>query len=115
MIIRGGHNIFPARIEELAIKHPGIAKAAAFPVPDERLGERVCLAVLATGEGVPPVDALLGHLFDLGLSKFDMPEYFLEMEVFPLTASGKILKRELTEWAKLGRITPAPVRFVEPS
>ena len=113
MIIRGGHNIFPAKIEDLAIKHPGIAKAAAFPVPDERLGERVCLAVLATGDGAPPVDALLGHLFDLGLSKFDMPEYFVEMEEFPLTASGKILKRELTEWAKQGRITLAPVRFVE--
>ena len=114
MIIRGGHNIFPAKIEDLAIKHPGVSKAAAFPVPDERLGERVCLSVLASGEGAPPVEALLRHLFDLGLSKYDMPEYFLEMEAFPLTASGKILKRELAEWAKSGRIEPTPIRFVEP-
>jgi acyl-CoA synthetase len=114
MIIRGGHNIFPAKIEDLAIKHPGVAKAAAFPVPDERLGERVCLSVLATGEGAPPPGDLLRHLFDLGLSKYDMPEFFLEMPEFPLTASGKILKRELAEWAKTGRIKPTPVRFVEP-
>jgi acyl-CoA synthetase len=114
MIIRGGHNIFPAKIEDLAIKHPGVSKAAAFPVPDERLGERVCLSVLAAGEGAPSADELLRHLFDLGLSKYDMPEFFLEMEDFPLTASGKILKRELAEWAKGGRIKPAPVRFVEP-
>ncbi len=33
------------------------------------------------------------------------------MDAFPLTASGKILKRELVEWAKNGRIQPAPVRW----
>jgi acyl-CoA synthetase len=115
LIIRGGHNIYPAKIEDLAIKHPGIAKAAAFPVPDERLGERVCLSVLPSDDAAPPpVAELLRHLFDLGLSKFDMPEYFLVMTEFPLTASGKILKRELAEWAKSGRITPEPVRFEVP-
>ena len=115
MIIRGGHNIYPAKIEDLAIKHPGIAKAAAFPVPDQRLGERVCLSVLPSGDAAsPPVAELLQHLFDLGLSKYDMPEYFLAMTEFPLTASGKILKRELAEWAKSGRITPEPVRFEAP-
>ena len=40
-----------------------------------------------------------------------MPEYFIAMDAFPLTASGKILKRELVEWAKTGRIAPAPCRF----
>jgi len=114
MIIRGGHNIFPAKIEDLAIKHPGIAKAAAFPVPDERLGERICLAVMAGGDGAPTPEEALRHLYDLGLSKYDMPEFFLEMADFPLTASGKILKRALADWARSGRIQPAPVRFVEP-
>ena len=47
-----------------------------------------------------------------GLSKFDMPEYFLRMSAFPLTASGKILKRELVEWAKAGKIAPQPCRWV---
>jgi acyl-CoA synthetase len=115
MIIRGGHNIFPTKIEDLAIKHPGIAKAAAFPVADERLGERVCLAVLASSQGAPDVETLLRHLFNLGLSKYDMPEFFLEMDAFPLTASGKILKRELAELAKSGKIQPVSVRFVEPA
>ena len=40
-----------------------------------------------------------------------MPEYFLALEEFPLTASGKILKRELAEMAKRGEIAPQPVRF----
>ena len=40
---------------------------------------------------------LLDHLFEVGLSKFDMPEFFIAMDAFPLTASGKILKRELRD------------------
>ena len=40
-----------------------------------------------------------------------MPEYFIRMEVFPLTASGKILKRALVDQARSGEIVPVPVRF----
>ena len=111
LIIRGGHNIHPSRIENLALKHAAVLKAAAYPVADQRLGERVCLAIIQReGVQVAP-DQLLTHLNDAGLSKYDMPEFFICMDAFPLTASGKILKRELVEWTKAGRITPAPVRF----
>ena len=113
IIIRGGKNIHPKKIEDLAIKHPNVEKAAAFPVPDERLGERVCLAVMPTG-GTPEGQNVLGHLFEEGLSIYDMPEYYMVMNDFPLTASGKILKRELAEWAKEGRIAPDPIRFEKP-
>ena len=113
IIIRGGKNIHPKKIEDLAIKHPNVEKAAAFPVPDERLGERVCLAVMSSG-GEPEGQDVLGHLFDQGLSIYDMPEYYMVMTDFPLTASGKILKRELTEWAKDGRLKPDPIRFTKP-
>jgi acyl-CoA synthetase len=37
-----------------------------------------------------------------------VPEYYLAMDAFPLTPSGKILKRELVEWARVARITPEP-------
>jgi acyl-CoA synthetase len=111
LIIRGGHNIHPARIEELTMRHKSVAKCAAFAVADQRLGERVCLSVIwHEGEGDEP-DAMLSHLSAEGLSKYDMPEYFIAMEAYPLTASGKILKRELVEWAKSGRIAPTPVRW----
>ncbi len=109
LIIRGGHNIYPAHIEALAMRNPRVARCAAFPVPDERLGERVCLAVI--GEIGP--DELLAHLATEGLSKFDMPEWFLRTEHFPLTASGKILKRDLVGMAKRGELTLQPVRFKE--
>jgi acyl-CoA synthetase len=111
LIIRGGYNIHPAHIENLALKHPAVLKAAAFPVPDERLGERVCLAVIARDGTHVDGDELLHHLAGAGLSKYDMPEHFIALDAFPLTASGKILKRELIEWAKSGRIRPAAVRW----
>jgi acyl-CoA synthetase len=111
LIIRGGHNIHPARIEDLAMRHAAIARCAAFAVADQRLGEKVCLAVIPHDrESVEP-EELLTHLHRAGLSRYDMPEYFIAMESFPLTASGKILKRELVEWAKDGRIMPTPVHW----
>ena len=111
LIIRGGHNIHPARIEDLAHRHPAVHKAAAFGVPDARLGEKACLTViLREGISLSPGE-MLEHLHSAGLSKYDMPEYFLALESFPLTPSGKILKRELVEWAKSGRIAPQPVRW----
>jgi acyl-CoA synthetase len=111
LIIRGGHNIHPAHIENLVLRHPHVAKAAAYPVADERLGERVCLAVIARDSAAVEAMALLEHLHAAGLSKYDMPEFFIALDAFPLTASGKILKRELVEWTKTGRIQPQPVRW----
>lgn len=111
VIIRGGHNIFPAKIESLAMQHPAIARAAALPVPDERLGERVCLAVmLRPGKALEP-EALLAHLDEAGLSRYDMPEFYLDLPEIPLTASGKILKRAVQAEVEAGRVTPRPVRF----
>ena len=115
LIIRGGHNIHPAKIEDLAMRHAAVARVAAFPVPDERLGEKVCLSVIFhDGAGAAP-DELLLHLHEAGLSRYDMPEYFVTMDVYPMTASGKILKRELAEWARSGKIRPMPVRWSETS
>jgi len=107
LIIRGGHNIYPSHIEALALRHSGVTKAACFPVADERLGERVCIAV--TGD--VRADDLLAHLAAEGLSKYDMPEYFIRLDEFPLTASGKILKRELIDMVKRGDLAPEFVRF----
>jgi acyl-CoA synthetase len=49
------------------------------------------------------------HLRDQGISKYDMPEYFVRLEEFPLTASGKILKRELTLKVRRGELRPVPL------
>jgi acyl-CoA synthetase len=107
LIIRGGHHIYPSHIEALALRGGLVQKAVCFPVPDERLGERVCIAVV----GKIKLDDLLQHLAAEGLSPYDMPEYFLRMEAFPLTASGKILKRELVDMVRRGELAPHSVRL----
>jgi acyl-CoA synthetase len=115
LIIRGGHNIHPARIEDLTHRHPDVVKAAVFPIADDRLGERVCLSILQRAGATIDPQQVLQHLHEVGLSKYDMPEYFIVLPAFPLTASGKILKRELIEMTKRGDIKPSPVRWKAPS
>jgi acyl-CoA synthetase len=111
VIIRGGHNIYPARIEAPAMRHGAVERAAVIPIPDERLGEKACLAVvMRDGQEVTP-DELLSHLDEAGLSRFDMPEYFLRIDRLPLTPNGKVLKRELIEAVQRGDLRPLPVRF----
>jgi acyl-CoA synthetase (AMP-forming)/AMP-acid ligase II len=111
IIIRGGHNIHPAHIEELATRHPAVRRAAAVPVKDHRLGEKVCLAVVfGDGKSATP-EELLSHLDAAGLSKFDMPEFYLRLDEIPLTPNGKMLKRAIVDWIKDGKVTPQPVRF----
>ena len=110
VIIRGGHNIYPARIEDLAMRHPAVERVAAVPVADERLGEKVCLAVMwRAGARVAPTE-MLGHLDAMGLSKYDMPEYFLDVDQIPLTPSGKIRKRDIADAIAQGSAIPTPVR-----
>ena len=89
--------VFPAQSSENRLKRR----------PHDRLGERVCLAILGTTEA----DVVLQHLADEGLSKYDMPEYFVRMADFPLTASGKILKRELVEMVRRNDLAVEPCRY----
>jgi acyl-CoA synthetase len=110
IIIRGGHNIHPARIEDLALRHQGILRAAAIPVADDRLGERVCLAIVPRHDAPPTGEEMVAHLREEGLSKYDLPEFFVILAEFPLTASGKILKRSLIDWHRAGRFTPIEIR-----
>ena len=79
LIIRGGHNIYPAHIEALALRHGQVGRVACFPVADARLGERACIAV----SGSAAAHDLLEHLGREGLSKYDMPEYFLRLDGIP--------------------------------
>jgi acyl-CoA synthetase (AMP-forming)/AMP-acid ligase II len=111
VIIRGGHNIYPAKIEALAATHHAIQRAAAVPVPDQRLGERVCLAVMFRPGKTAGPEEILKHLDDVGLSKYDMPEFFVEVDEIPLTASGKARKRDVVDWIAEGRAKPVAIRW----
>ncbi|HEX3414305.1 MAG TPA: class I adenylate-forming enzyme family protein [Stellaceae bacterium] len=110
IIVRGGRNICPGTIEALALRCDGVEKAAAFAIPDARLGERVCLAlVVRPGMQLDPVH-LLRDLENAGLAKYNLPEFLLSVAAMPLTPSGKIIKRELMRWVAEGEVQPIPLR-----
>jgi acyl-CoA synthetase len=56
-------------------------------------------------------ESILEHLGASGLPRYDMPEFILPLSEMPLTASGKLLKRELVQRVAEGRVRPLPVRF----
>ena len=50
VIIRGGENMSPGEIEDVAISHPGVRDAAAIGVPCREWGEKVVLLIVADGD-----------------------------------------------------------------
>jgi acyl-CoA synthetase (AMP-forming)/AMP-acid ligase II len=111
VINRGGRKIYPTRIEELALRYAGLDKAAAFPVADPRLGERICLAVVPRDGAAFDPDQVLRQLQLAGLPRSEMPEFLVRLDRMPLTASGKIVKRELASGVAEGRLTLLPARL----
>jgi acyl-CoA synthetase len=115
VIIRGGRNIYPVPIEALAIGCDGVERAAAFGLADPRLGERVCLALVPCRDRQIDPERVLQQLDDAGLATYAMPEFIMTVPELPLTASGKVLKRELLRWVEEGCVRPVPVRFRSPA
>lgn len=109
LIVRGGHNINPNLLEDLALRHPAIDLAAAIPVPDARLGERACLAVMFEDGAAASAGEILAHLADEGLSRYDMPEFWLPLAEIPLMPNGKMEKREIIRRISDGVLSPQPV------
>jgi fatty-acyl-CoA synthase len=95
LIIRGGHNIDPAMIEEALLKHPAIALAAAVGQPDEHAGELpVAYVTLKPGAAVT-AQALQEAARELVPERAAVPVRIDVLERMPLTPIGKIAKAEL--------------------
>lgn len=109
LIVRGGHNINPNLLEDLALRHPAIDLVAAIPLPDDRLGERACLAVMFEDGQSVPASEILTHLADEGLSRYDMPEFWLPLDDIPLMPNGKMEKLEIIRRVRDGSLVPEPV------
>lgn len=96
MIIRGGENLYPAEIENVILTYPDIAEAAVIGVPDLKWGETVaCFVRTTTGR---PIDqeALKAFCRDR-LSPQKTPIHWIQVQEWPMTASGKIQKFILKE------------------
>jgi acyl-coenzyme A synthetase/AMP-(fatty) acid ligase len=98
IIRRGGVTIVPAEIEPVLTRHAAIHEAAVVPLPDDRLGERACAAiVLEPGATAPTLPELQEFLAAEGLSKYLWPESIEVFSDFPRTSSLKPIKREIVK------------------
>lgn len=105
MIIRGGENLFPAEIENAMLEHDAIAEVAVVGVPDEKWGEQVACFMRANGNAGPDGAALKAFIRER-LSPQKTPVYWIYVEEWPLTGSGKIQKFKLREAFERGEFTP---------
>jgi fatty-acyl-CoA synthase len=96
MIIRGGENLFPAEIENAMLEHNDIAQVAVVGVPDDVYGEQVACFMQARGDN-RPAPAQLKAFIRERLSPQKTPQYWIWVEAWPLTGSGKIQKFVLAE------------------
>ena len=95
IINRGGVKINPTDIENLLQANPAIVLAAVVPMPDEVLGERICVfATLAPGASIT-FEEMTTYLAENGVAKMRWPERLEIIDEMPLTPTRKIQKGEL--------------------
>ena len=94
MIIRGGFNVYPREIEEVLYEHPAVATAAVVGVPHAELGEEVAAAVTLKPGQSASEDELRDFVKEQ-VAPYKYPRIVWVTSELPLTATGKILKREI--------------------
>lgn len=94
VITRGGETVSALDLEEHLITHPGIWSAAAVPLPDEFLGEKICAVVVFSGAPVSLAD-LNAYLDGRGVAAHSRPDTLVAVPSLPTTAVGKIDKKAI--------------------
>jgi long-chain acyl-CoA synthetase len=94
MIIRGGLNVYPREVEEVMMQHESISLVAVIGIPDEEYGEEI-KACVVLNEGA---DITAEELIDWTknrIAAYKYPRVIEFVSALPMSATGKILKREL--------------------
>ncbi|MGW0593751.1 class I adenylate-forming enzyme family protein [Streptosporangium sp. NPDC002607] len=99
-IIRGGENIAPAEVEDVILDHPAVAEVAVAGVDDNEWGHRiVAFVVVRSGHSVDGEDIRAWVRARLRSSR--TPDDVVFLGELPQTATGKILRRELVQRARV--------------
>ncbi|TDD73371.1 long-chain-fatty-acid--CoA ligase [Actinomadura rubrisoli] len=94
MIIRGGYNVYPRELEEVLMTHPQVSLAAVVGVAHPSHGEEVKAYVIRTPDATVTEDELVAWGREQ-FAGYKYPRIVEFREELPMTATGKILKREL--------------------
>ncbi|MGN9910122.1 FadD3 family acyl-CoA ligase [Phytohabitans sp. LJ34] len=97
MFIVGGFNAYPAEIEQVVVRHPGVAEAAVIGVPDERLGEVGRAFVVPRPGAAGDLAAELIEYCRANLANYKVPRSVVLVAALPRNASGKVMKAALRE------------------
>ncbi|HYX29670.1 MAG TPA: acyl--CoA ligase [Pyrinomonadaceae bacterium] len=92
LINRGGEKISPREIDETLLRHPAVAEACCFGIPDRTYGEGVAAAVVLKDTATEK--DLIVHC-RASLSDFKCPTTIYIMDAIPRTATGKIQRRNV--------------------
>jgi fatty-acyl-CoA synthase len=96
MIIRGGYNVYPREVEDVLRAHPGVEEVCVVGVPHEILGEMVCACVVLS-EGAMLRGEDVTEFARQQLADYKVPDLVRFFDALPLTASGKVKRRELAQ------------------
>ncbi|RJE88096.1 acyl-CoA synthetase [Paracoccus onubensis] len=99
LIIRGGHNIDPAELEDGLLSHPDVAFAGAIGQPDSFAGELPCAYVELVSGSTVTVEELMQHARTHIHERAAIPKYIEILPELPKTAVGKIFKPDLRKLA----------------
>ena len=94
MIIRGGYNVYPREVEEVLMTHPDVSLAAVVGVPHDSHGEEVKAYVILNQGATSTGDDLVAWSKEQ-MAAYKYPRVVQVVDSLPMTATGKILKREL--------------------
>ena len=94
MIIRGGLNVYPREVEELMMKHESVSMVAVIGVPDDQMGEEIKACVVLK-EGMTISEEGLKAWTKDHIAAYKYPRIIEFMDSLPMSATGKILKKEL--------------------
>lgn len=94
MIIRGGLNVYPREVEEVMIQHEAVSLVAVIGVPHEELGEEIKAFVVLKEEKAISAEALQAWIKER-IAAYKYPRYIELVDALPMSATGKILKKEL--------------------
>jgi acyl-CoA synthetase (AMP-forming)/AMP-acid ligase II len=96
MIITGGENVFSVEVENVLARHPAVAAVAVIGLPDDRWGERVHALVVTAAEA-EVTDVELRDFGRQSLAEYKIPRGVEFVTALPVSAAGKVLKRELRD------------------
>ncbi|MBI1722949.1 MAG: acyl--CoA ligase [Gemmatimonadetes bacterium] len=96
MIIRSGYNVYPREVEDVLRAHPAVEEVCVVGVPHEILGEMICACIVPTEGAIVRGEEFVDFAREQ-MADYKVPDLVRFFDALPMTASGKVKRRELAQ------------------